>query len=78
MTVREAAARLEVSESLIYKLCAAGRLAHHRIGLGRGTIRIEPESVEALKRECRAACIPAAKATRLPKARGGKPNLRYL
>lgn len=40
MTVNEAAKRLEVKPSMIYALCAAGKLAHHRIGVGRGVIRI--------------------------------------
>jgi excisionase family DNA binding protein len=53
MTVREAAARLEVSESLIYRLCATGQLPHRRIGTRRGTIRIDAEDLTALSEACR-------------------------
>jgi excisionase family DNA binding protein len=52
MTVREAARALEVSESLVYKLCAAGRLGHRRVGLGKGVIRIDPEHIAAFNRAC--------------------------
>lgn len=47
MTVPEAAAYLEVKPATVYALCAAGRLAHHRVGLGRGTIRIRQADVDA-------------------------------
>jgi excisionase family DNA binding protein len=46
LTVREAAKKLGVSPGTIYGLCAGGRLRHHRIGLGRGVIRIDAEEVE--------------------------------
>jgi excisionase family DNA binding protein len=52
MTVQEAARTLEVSPSLIYKLCAAGRLGHRRIGLGRGAIRVDHEHIAAYLRRC--------------------------
>jgi excisionase family DNA binding protein len=47
VTVPQAAAVLEVTPALVYRLCAAGRLAHRRIGLGRGTIRITAEDLAA-------------------------------
>lgn len=53
MTVHEAAALLEVSPDLVYRLCRAGRLAHSRIGLGRGVIRIERADVEELRQSSR-------------------------
>lgn len=53
MDVREAAKRLEVSVTLIYELCHAGKLPHARIGLGRGTIRIAESDVEAYLRSAR-------------------------
>jgi excisionase family DNA binding protein len=43
MTVRQTAARLEVSATTIYNLIAAGKLRCHRVGLGRGCIRISEE-----------------------------------
>ena len=45
MTVKQAAARLEVSQATIYSLVAAGKLRCVRVGIGRGTIRILDEHV---------------------------------
>ena len=53
MTVQEAARSLEVSIGTVYVLCRAGKLAHHRIGAGRGTIRIRTEDVAAYLDGCR-------------------------
>jgi excisionase family DNA binding protein len=48
--VKEAAIRLEVSSATVYGLVAAGKLKCHRVGLGRGAIRISEEHlVEFLK-----------------------------
>jgi excisionase family DNA binding protein len=48
LTVSQAAEFLQVSPSTIYALCAAGKLAHSRIGVGRGTIRIKKETLVKL------------------------------
>jgi excisionase family DNA binding protein len=40
VTVKQAAARLEVSPATVYALVAAGKLRCVRVGLGRGAIRI--------------------------------------
>jgi excisionase family DNA binding protein len=40
LTVNEVAERLGCSKSLVYALCEKGILAHVRLGLGRGVIRI--------------------------------------
>jgi excisionase family DNA binding protein len=53
VTVKDAARALEVSEALVYDLCKRGRLAHYRIGLGRGRIRIDPGQVAAFRAACR-------------------------
>ena len=45
MTVKQAAARLEVSAATVYGLVAAGKLRCHRVGLGRGAIRISDEHI---------------------------------
>lgn len=45
MTVKQAAARLEVSAATVYGLVAAGKLRCHRVGLGRGCIRISEEHI---------------------------------
>jgi excisionase family DNA binding protein len=53
LNVKQAADALGVSDKLIYSLCAAGKIAHERYGLGRGTIRITEEALEAYRKECR-------------------------
>jgi excisionase family DNA binding protein len=54
MTVRDAAVRLEISKSLVYRLIEEGRLPCVRIGqLGRrGKIVIREKDIEALLKEC--------------------------
>ena len=47
LTVKEASRTLCVSPSLVYGLCARGLIAHHRCGLGRGTIRIDEKALQA-------------------------------
>lgn len=51
ITVKQAAKRLNVSQSLVYALVAAGRLRSYRVGLGRGTIRVDEESLADVKKE---------------------------
>jgi excisionase family DNA binding protein len=46
LTVKQVAARLALSPSQVYALCASGRLAHHRFGgQGRGAIRVTEEQL---------------------------------
>jgi excisionase family DNA binding protein len=45
-TVAEAADFLTLGQSTVYELCAAGKIAHSRIGLKRGTIRIQKKALE--------------------------------
>ncbi len=45
LTVKGAAEILNVSQGLIYALCAQGKLEHERYGLGRGTIRIREDAL---------------------------------
>ncbi len=40
LTVKQVAQHLNVSPSVVYQLLDSGRLACHRIGKGRGTIRV--------------------------------------
>lgn len=54
MTVQEAATVLEVRPATVYALCRAGLIGHMRIGVGRGTIRIEADDIERFKAEARA------------------------
>src|SRR4051794_1296305 len=53
MTVAEAATKLEVKTTVIYALCKAKLLGHHRVGLGRGSIRISQADVDIYVRSRR-------------------------
>lgn len=50
LTAAQVAARMNVSRDCVYDLCRVGRLAHHRVGKGRGTIRIKPADVADFER----------------------------
>jgi excisionase family DNA binding protein len=60
LRVKEAAALLGVSPSLVYVLCAAGKIRHERHGVGRGTIRIRSEALEEYRKTAEA--VPVAPA----------------
>jgi excisionase family DNA binding protein len=47
LTVKQASERLNCSKALVYALCGQGMLKHIRLGLGRGTIRIEEDDLLA-------------------------------
>jgi excisionase family DNA binding protein len=53
LTVKEVAERLRVSRTCVYQLVERGKLACHRIGLGRGAIRIAIEDLAAYVEGCR-------------------------
>ena len=53
LKVRDTAERLNVSESCVYQLVEAGKLACHRIGIGRGAIRISEEDIRQYLESCR-------------------------
>lgn len=46
LTVKQAADRLGVNPSLVYRLIAARQIEYERIGLGRGVIRIRESAIE--------------------------------
>ena len=50
LTVAEAARFLAVNPQTIYDLCSSRRLKSHRIGSGRGTIRIKRRDLELYRR----------------------------
>jgi len=53
LTVREVAKRLKVSATCVYQLIEKGSIACHRIGTGRGTIRIGESDLSAFLDDCR-------------------------
>lgn len=46
LTVKQAAERLNVGVGTVYALCARRKLAHVRVGAGRGTLRIEERALD--------------------------------
>ena len=46
LTVKETAQRLNVSIATVYALVAANKLRCHRIGIGRGVIRVDPTDID--------------------------------
>ena len=55
LDVKQVAAELGVSPSLVYGLCAAGRIRHERHGLKRGTIRISADALDEYRKGCGAS-----------------------
>lgn len=47
LTVKQVAERLGVSKAQGYALCSSGKLPHHRMGNGRGAIRVSEEQLAA-------------------------------
>lgn len=67
LTADQVAELLAVHPRTVYELCAAGRLAHYRVGVGGGAIRITREAVEAY---LAASLVPASdEAPARPKVR---------
>lgn len=60
MTVKSAAQRLAVSQSLLYELCASGSLPHVRIARpgSRGIIRIEAADLDGFIARQKTVCKP--------------------
>ena len=53
LTIQEAADVLRISSSLLYELINSGKIIAHRIGNGRGTLRIQEVDLEKYVDECR-------------------------
>ena len=53
LTVREVAKVLQVSIASVYAIVAEGRIACHRVGTGRGSIRIEEKDLDDYLLACR-------------------------
>jgi excisionase family DNA binding protein len=60
LTPKEAAARIGVSDSLIYEWCSSGLLPHYRFGRPgrRGKILIDEKELDALLAACRQNARP--------------------
>ena len=53
LSVKKVAERLSVSQSVVYSLIDAGDISIHRIGRGRGTIRISESDLDNFLKRCR-------------------------
>ena len=60
MSVKQAAERIGVSDSLVYEWCSAGRLVHFRLGRKgkRGKVLIDEKDLEAFLAACRQESRP--------------------
>jgi excisionase family DNA binding protein len=72
MRVKEVAKRLEISTATVYAMIATGKLNCHRVGLGRGVIRVSEEQLQ----EYLAGSQP--KASALPSAAPRRVSLKHL
>jgi excisionase family DNA binding protein len=67
MTVKAAAARLEISPALVYSLIAAGKLRHCRVGHGRGRLRVPDDAIEEYLARCTFGTREEKPAAKVPK-----------
>ena len=68
MTVHEVAKRLRISLACAYALIESREMAHYRIGVGRGTIRVSEEQIQAFlgkNEKKRPEKVPAASPVKL-------------
>ena len=72
LTVRDVAGRLAISASSVYALVEAGRIVCHRIGIGRGAIRIDERDLDEFLDACRTSPRPTSR-VKLP-----QPTLKHL
>jgi excisionase family DNA binding protein len=73
MRVREAAQRLDVSQATVYALVASGKLRCHRVGMGRGCIRISEEHLAEYLKASEPVIAPVP-----PAALARRPKLKHL
>ena len=75
MTIKDAAERLHVSEKTVRNLLKAGRIAHHRIGAGRGVVRITAEALDRYLAECE---VKERDSSSTPPRRRQRRKLRHI
>ena len=78
LTIKEAAARARVSETLVRGWVRDGSLPHFRLGAKgkRGKIAIAPEDLDALMASFRVVAVSVQRPERKPAAR--QPVLKHL
>lgn len=76
LKVKEVAEQLRVSRSFVYDLVEKRKIPYHRVGKGRGAIRISDEDVAMFVKERRFEAVDGVKSLRARRP-SGKP-LRHL
>lgn len=71
LTVRDVARVLQVSIASVYAIVAEGKIACHRVGSGRGSIRFEERDLEEYLSSCRMEKAEEPKRT-------PRPRLKHL
>jgi excisionase family DNA binding protein len=72
LTIRDVAQRLTIAPSTAYALIQSGKIVGHRIGVGRGAIRVDEEDLETFLESCRSSPRPA------PRRKAPPPSLKHL
>src|SRR5438094_7080641 len=82
LTVREAAERLNVRPTTVYELCSQRKLAHVRVGVGRGTIRIDEQALEEFIRmatvQPKEPAAPQTRSSATPGMTGASRQFRHV
>ncbi len=71
-TVKETATRLRVSPATVYALISTGKLRCHRVGVGRGVIRVSPDNIAHFLEESESS------ATEKTISRPARPRLKHI
>ncbi len=71
LTVQDVAEQLRVSNSLVYGLISSGKISCHRIGRGRGAIRVRRDDLDRFLEGCRVE-------KEQPERRPPRPKLKHL
>ena len=74
LTIREAADRLNVSEKTVRNLLKSGKLDYHRIGAGRGVIRISEDALARHLEDCQVKGDDTVR----PRIRRERLSLRHI
>lgn len=53
LTAKEAAERIGLTSDMIYTLCRAGKIAHYRLGIRGGSVKIRPSDLDVYLESCR-------------------------
>lgn len=71
LTVRDVAELLQVSIACVYAMVAEGKLVVHRVGTGRGSIRVDRRDFEDYLTSCRQEPIKKS-------PRPTRPRLKHI